>query len=256
MKRKTGQLENFFNLNRYKKRRGAKAIRQSLNDVDFETLKSTLIDGERPRMFQSYMIKNLNDHMRHLRTAFHGQPELLFYHAQLIVLIRREADLSRNYADFKLLWTCESDFLLEHLNMRWLIAAVDTFIDHDPDETVRAIMLNAVMMINTIKLYETERHLLNIDDTDENDYDDARLTPARRNCFNLFDELPSFRIGIDDTLRNMCWRLDAVSKQRPLAGKILKHIFERVNNRGIVSIRGFAAVISNRGMRGGTSNDD
>lgn len=237
VKRKSTEFENLFNLNRYKKRQGAKKIMKQMDEVDFEVLKSTIIEGERLAMFQSYMIKDLQEHMAHLRTAFHGQPELLYYHAQLIVLIRREADLQTNYAKFKQLWESECDFLLEHLNMRWLIAGIDTFIDHDPDETVKAISLNAVMMINTIKLYETERYLLKIDDTDETDYDKERLIPAQKNCFNLLDELPSFRIGIDDTLRNMRWRMDETARSHPLAHKILTNVFDRVNERGSVYTR-------------------
>lgn len=237
VKRKKTKIENLFNLNRYKKRQGAKDIMHAHDKVDFEQLKNIMIEGTRPEMFQSHMKKDLNEHMLHLRTAFHGQPELLNYHAQLIVLIRREADLEKNYAKFKHLWESEADFLLEHLNMRWLIAAIDTFIDHDPDEMVKAILLNAVMMINTIKLYETERHLLKINDSDENNYDEERLAPAQANCFNLFDELPSFRIGIDDTLRNMRWRIDETAKSRSLAHQILTNVFDRVNERGSVYTR-------------------
>lgn len=237
VRRKTSKFENFFNFNRYKKRQGASELMAQLDGVDINALKKTIIAGERPEMFQSHMYKDFERHMTHLKTAFQGQPELLYYHAQLIVLIRREADIKTNFAKFRSLWQQEADFLLEHLNMRWLIAAIDTFIDHDEDPTVRAILLNAVMMINTIKLYETERHLLQIDDKIETDYDEVRLIPAQKDCFNLFDELPSFRIGIDDTLRNMRWRMDEVAKPYPLAHKILINVFDRVNTRGSVYTR-------------------
>ena len=237
VKRKRNKIENLFNLNRYRKRAGAKEIEAHLEKVNYETLKNTIIPGEKPDMFQSHMFKDLKEHMAHLKTAFNGQPEILFYHAQLIVLLRREADTARNYQLFKQLWLAEQDFLLEHLNMRWLIAAIDTFIDHDPSIAVRSILLNAVVLINTIKLYETERHLLKVDDTDGTDYDSERLVPTRKNCFNLFDELPSFRIGIDDTLRNMRWRIDEVGKADPFAYKILINVFDRVNERGSVYTR-------------------
>ena len=230
--RKKTTLENLFNLNRYKKRQGARKISQQLSAVDLTALKNTIIPGTPPDNFQSYMIKDLTQHLEHLKNNFIGKPEICYYHATLIVLLRREADIAENFARFKHLWASESDFLLEHLNMRWLIAAVDTFIDHDPDETVRAICLNAVILINTIKLYETERFLLDIEKTTEADYDKQRFNTTKDNCFDLFDELPSFRVGVDDTLRNMRWRIDDLSKARPLAGKILLNIFDRVNTRG------------------------
>ena len=109
---------------------------------------------------------------------------------------------------------------------------IDTFIDHDPDIVVRSILLNAVVLINTIKLYETERFLLETDGQQSDDYDEERVTTAKADCFNLLDELPSFRIGVDDTLRNMRWRLDDVGKAQPFAYNILLNVFDRVNTRG------------------------
>lgn len=232
VRRKRTAIENFFNLNRYRKRSGAASYTQDLAIRDYEKLKRHTLEGKRPEMFQSYMIKNLDEHMAHLQTAFTGQPELLFYHAKLIVLIRREADLPQNVKQFRHLWEHESDFLLEHLNMRWLVAAIDTFIDHPPNKTFAAVLLNAILLINTIKLYETERFLLGMEHTNEFDYEQNRYTDARANCFNLFDELPSFRIGIDDTFRNMRWRMDAVAKSEPLAHKLLMAVFARANERG------------------------
>lgn len=44
------------------------------------------------------------------------------------------------------------DFLCQHLNLRWLISACDTFIDHDSDPTLRALMLQGVLLVNTVKL--------------------------------------------------------------------------------------------------------
>lgn len=230
VKRKRSKIENIFNLNRYRKRAGAKQIQEELSNVDYEALKVNIIPGEKPENFQSYMIKDLNEHLAHLKTAFQGQPEILFYHAQLIVLIRREADTSKNYKLFKQLWLSEQDFLLENLNLRWLISAIDTFIDNDPNDLVKSILLNAVILINTIKLYETERFLFNSNQLDSNDYDPNRFKSTKANCFYLFDELPSFRIGVDDTLRNMRWRLDDVGKKEPFAYKIFLNVFERVNS--------------------------
>ncbi len=237
VKRKKTKLENLLNLNRYRKRLGAKQIKSELKNVDYEELKSNIIPGEKPEFLHTNMLKDIKEHLAHLKTAFHGEPELLFYHAKLIVLIRREADLKENFEAFKCLWESEHEFLLEHLNMRWLLSAIDTFIDHDPSVTMRSILLNAVVLINTIKLYETERYLLKIDDADETSYDLERQELTRTSYFHLFDELSSFRIGFDDTLRNMRWRLDDVSSYEPLAHKILINVFDRVNERGSVYTR-------------------
>lgn len=236
VKRKKTKVENFFNFNRYRKRLGADKYVAETKTVNFDQLKTTIIPGERPEMFQSYMLKDLNEHMAHLKTAFHGQPELLYYHAKLIVLIRREADIATNFAAFEALWELESDFLLEHLNMRWLISACDTFIDHSKDMVLKSILLNVIMMINTIKLYETEYFLLGLENVSPTDYLPEQLDNTRH-CFNLFDELPSFRVGVDDSLRNMRWRMEETSQKHPLAHQILINVFDRVNEKGSVYTR-------------------
>lgn len=227
--RKKTKLENLFNFNRYKKRRGAKAYQKQLDQPDYEQLKNNIISGHPPTNFQSYMIKDLNEHMAHLKTAFIGKPEILYYHAQLIVLLRRESHVEENFIIFKNLWRDESAFLCQHLNMRWLIAAADTFIDYETDSTVSALLLNAVVLVNTIKLYETEYHLFDINSKNIKNYNLSRLEEVGENCFDLFDELPSFRIGVDDTLRNMRWRLETISKPHPVAHQLLFEIFNRVN---------------------------
>jgi len=234
LRRKKSKLESFLNFNRYKKRRGAENYEQIFKEIDYTKLKNDIIPGDSPKQFQSYMIKDLNEHMVHLKTGFAGKSELLYYHAQLIVLLRRGADVKSNFLLFDDLWKNESDFLCANLNMRWLIAAADTFIDHDADAITSALMLNAVILINTIKLYETERYLYNIESKQSKDYDLEKLDPISKNCFDLFDELPSFRVGVDDTLRNMRWRIEAIAQSRPLAHQLLLEVFDRVNKHDSV----------------------
>lgn len=232
--RKKTKLENLFNFNRYKKRRGAKAYQEKLGQPNYKTLKTNIISGNPPTNFQSYMIKDLNEHMAHLKTAFIGKPELLYYHAQLIVLLRRESHVEENFVRFKDLWKNESAFLCKHLNMRWLIAAADTFIDYEKNTTVCALLLNAVVLVNTVKLYETEYHLFDVNNKGIENYNSSRLKEVGEKCFDLLDELPSFRIGVDDTLRNMRWRLEAISKPHPIIHQLLFEIFNRINTHDSV----------------------
>ena len=245
MQRKKTALENLFNLNRYRKRKGSSAISDSFKNVDYQQLKNTIIVGEPDLTFQGFMKKDVNEHLEHLRNNFLGQSELCFYHAKLIVLIRREAQLTENYARFEDLWHTEADFLLEKLDMRWLISACDTFIDHSNNDTFRAILLNAVILVNTVKLYETENFLLGHTDIKVEDYLPEQLEKGK-NCFNLFDNIPSFRVGVDDTLRNMRWRMEDVAKSEPLAHQILSTIFERITSKGSVYTRFRQAHIKDR----------
>ncbi len=132
-------------------------------------------------------------------------------------------DTQNNYEKFKALWLAERDFLIQSLNIRWLISACDTFIDFDEDVTLKAILMNAVVLINTIKLQETERFLC--DQPLIVNQDHQQLLQQQR--YALFDGTSAFAVGTDDTLRNMRWRLEQVCKVHEL-GQIVMEIFDRL----------------------------
>ena len=153
--RKKSKFEQWFSFSRHQRRFGADKIYESLEQTDIETLKKKLIVGNDIE-YTYGSEKDLNKHIENLKREFVGQPEINHFHASLIVLIRREIDIDKNYNKFKDLWLSERDFLLNSLNMRWLVSACDTFIDYEKDTTLRAILMIAVVLINTIKAQETE----------------------------------------------------------------------------------------------------
>ena len=166
--------------------------------------------------------------MERLRLEFIGQPELLYHHAALIVMIRREAQVPQNFALLCQLWQAEGDFLRSSLDMRWLVAACDTLIDHHEDPVVRATLMSGVLLVNTVKLHETERFLAGgVLPADKPDASSA-LQAGR---VALFDGLAAFVEGIDDTLRNMRWRLQAVCALHPL-GAVVLEVFDRLQQPG------------------------
>lgn len=222
--RQKSKFEQWFSLSRHKRRAGSDKVAQALASVDIATLKSTIIDGDVP-IYTFGSDKDLQTHIANLRQEFIGSPELVHYHASLIVLIRRDIDAVANFAKFKALWQTERDFLLQTLNTRWLISACDTFIDYDDDATLQAILMNAVVLINTLKLQETE-HLLCDVSLRENEQTRTQLQNER---VTLFDGTSAFAVGTDDSIRNMRWRLDKVCGSHEL-GQIVIEIFERLSN--------------------------
>src|SRR5690606_9534235 len=156
--RKKSKFEQWFSFSRHQRRFGADKVYAQLADVDIEQLKSEIIIGDQIE-YTHGSAKDLNEHIEQLKHEFVGQPALNHYHASLIVLIRREVDVEENFEKFKALWESERDFLLASLNIRWLISACDTFLDLHDDVTLKATLMNAVVLINTLKLQETERFL-------------------------------------------------------------------------------------------------
>ena len=225
-RRRKTRFEHWFSLSRHRRRAGAAALAQSLGGRDVQELKNTLVQGAagESAQYQHGSLVDLRAHLDRLRLEFIGQPELLYHHAALIVMIRREAQVREHFALLRELWLAESEFFCASLDMRWLVAACDTFIDHDADPVVRATLMNGVLLVNTIKLQETERFLAAghppADDPDAR----AALHAGR---VALFDGLAAFVEGADDTLRNMRWRLDQVCALHPLGVSVME-IFERL----------------------------
>jgi hypothetical protein len=89
--------------------------------------------------------------------SFRGRSELEYAHAALIVLMRLGMEVSHSWRRFCELWSDSGSFLLQHLNSRWLVSACDTIADHDRDRAQRALALAASALVNTVRLYETER---------------------------------------------------------------------------------------------------
>ncbi|HFU75074.1 MAG TPA: hypothetical protein ENK66_02405, partial [Arcobacter sp.] len=101
--------------------------------------------------------KEINEHFRMVEKEFSSKTMLEFYHAWIIINIRRKVNLTENINKFFTLWSEESNFLITELSSRWLVSACDTIIDYSSDKQEQVIALNAVVLVNTIKLYETER---------------------------------------------------------------------------------------------------
>lgn len=223
MKQPKSKWQNLLSFNQHKKRFGADKVAQDILNVNTSHLKTTIIEGDSP----SYTYgadKDISKHIENLRAEFVGQPELNFYHAKLIVLIRREFQTTKHYAEFEQLWANESEFLCQNLSTRWLISACDTFIDYSDDNYLKALLMNAVVLINTIKLQESERFLTATQNTP---VDEQRKQSLQTERLPLFDGVAGFAVGTDDTLRNMRWRLDRLIQAHTL-GCIVDEIFNRV----------------------------
>lgn len=222
--RKKTKLEKFFSLNQHLRRLGGNKATCSLYLESFCSLKEKIIEGDSSNYtYGSY--KNLDQQFDYLKQEFVGNSELLFFHAKLIVLIRRSISLNKNYTIFNNLWKHESKFLLKNLDLRWLIAAADTFSDCSNDPLERALAFNASCLINTVKIIESERYLQSLEKQEDAEERQKILDEEKR--VSLFDGLCVFKSGTDDTLRNMRWRLDSISKLHP-TGKILLECFERL----------------------------
>lgn len=216
------KFEKFFSLSRHKRRANAEVL-SSMISTDFKPQKETIIEGMEKR-YTHGSSNDLEEHFKALRSEFIGESELVYTHAKIIVLIRREFEEKKHFQLFEQLWDEEKEFLLEHLSTRWLISAVDTFADFSKDQSVQALSLACVCLLNTVKIQETERYITHADKlTDDNE----RVEQLQKERFPLFDGTSAFAVGTDDTLRNMRWRIDKLANVN-VAGEILLEVFQRL----------------------------
>jgi len=217
------RFERWFSLIRHKRRSGAIVLSEKISS-DYSRQKQIIIDGDEIK-YTHGSSNNLEEHFVALRDEFIDQSELCYMHAKIIVLIRRDFESKKHFAIFENLWKEEKDYLLKHLNTRWLISAADTFADFSDDDSIKSLSVACSCLLNTVKMQESERFITNAHSSIDDKEKMTRLDNEER--VPLFDGTSVFKIGTDDTLRNMRWRIDKVAKIN-IAGEILLEIFLRL----------------------------
>lgn len=233
MKAYSGWQRKFLLLFLSEKRLDAPVIMKTYTDKSISDMKATIITEamcDAAAFTNKPKTNDLQSHLDNLKHEFIGRSELCFYHATLVVLMRRSYKLEQTFAQFEQLWTRETDYLLDSLSLRWIVSACDTFIDYSADPIIATILMNVVTLINTLRVYET-REFLQLD---------SILNSAQLNVNNvetlyqggmpLYDGLTYFRIGSDDTLKNMRVRYEKFYKDDKLATTILLAVFDKLQN--------------------------
>jgi len=223
------RFERWFSLSRHKRRSGAIALSEKISS-DFSRQKQIIIDGNEIQ-YTHGSSNDLEEHFVALRGEFIDQSELCYTHAKIIVLIRRDFEVKNQFILFEKLWEEEKDYLLKHLNTRWLISAADTFSDLSDDDALKSLSIACSCLLNTVKIQESEHFITNYDSFEVDSKKITRLDNEER--VPLFDGTSVFKVGTDDTLRNMRWRIDKAAKIN-IAGEILLEIFLRLQEHDTV----------------------
>ena len=222
LRRNKTKFEKWFSFSRHKRRFGAKELSSQIS-TDFSKQKQTIITGDKIK-YTHGSFHDLKEHIHALRYEFIGQSELCYTHAKIIVLIRRNFNTKKHFAIFEQLWHEEKKHLLKNLNIRWLISASDTFTDHSSDNTIRALSLACSCLFNTVRMQEGERYITDIKNQQDNQ---NKIKELQNKRVPLFNGTSMFVTGLDDSPRNMRWRIDKMAKIN-IAGEILLEIFLRL----------------------------
>src|SRR5699024_8731048 len=117
MKELTGWKRKAVLLFKSEKRLGAKQVishysNKSLDEMKEKIIKETDLDWS---IYEDKSrIKDLNRHLNKVKKEFIGKSELCYYHAVLVILLRRDYQPNHTFLEFESLWKTESDFLLQN----------------------------------------------------------------------------------------------------------------------------------------------
>jgi len=171
--------------------------------LDLELWRHRLVVGRRPAVPFGRRAE-LVDQLEMLAEGFVGECALLWLHAGLNVALRRGLQPERNARRFLALWQEHADLLLEQLDTRWLISACDSFADGHPEPEQAALAASASFLVNTVKLYETERQ-------GPPGAPSPPPFPAAVSFRELFDGLTTFLPERGDMVANLVARLEAAT---------------------------------------------
>ena len=218
---------------RSEKRLNASKIVKNYNGKSFDEMKATTITESMcdiETLTDERKSKALESHLNNLKHQSLGESELCFYHNTLIILMRRKYKIDKIFVEFERLWVAESQYLLENLSLRWIVSACDTFIDHSDNVNRAAILMNVITLMNTVRTYETKNFLQTPPGAEPIPLFDEKTDILYAGDLSLYDGLTYFRIGTDDSLRNMRKRYHKFYKVDKLATTILLAVFEKLQN--------------------------
>lgn len=165
--------------------------------------------------------KNLIKHFHKLQPEFFGKSRLAHLLACTIVTIRRTKGRGPGIGLFHRITSQHGPHLCEELNARWLVSVCDTFADHGKTSEQRAIAMTGSVLLNSVKLFETERQTF---------YPERPWPPNRRFAKRpeIFDGIIPFWIEGGDMVANLLHRIRENSKLDPIAGQFTDEIVNRI----------------------------
>jgi hypothetical protein len=199
----------------------------SAEPLDLDRLRHEIVAG--PSHAPAFRAqRDLQQHFDMLEAEFVGQIRLKLVHAQLIVLIRRQQQTAFVYDHFCRLWADHGDLLLEVLDSRWLVSALDTICDLSPDPAERQVAILCVLFVNTLKLAETERLI-----TEPAAPDINRIVGRAP----IHDGLTAFKCGRGNMVMNLLQRIDRTLTADSRVGRIGREVISRALSADTVFAR-------------------
>lgn len=190
------------------------------DDVNLNLFKNARATGKAGPTWMARR-KNLAEHFRLLQPEFSGKSRLALLLACCIVTIRRTSGRGPGLHLFHRITKEHGKSVSKELNARWLVSVCDTFADHGENSTQRAIAMSGTILVNSVKLFETELKVF---------YPPRPWPPSTRfrDSPSLFDGLTPFWLEGGDMVTNLFARLEKICELDPVAGQFTKEALQRM----------------------------
>ncbi|MBO9401867.1 hypothetical protein [Shimia sp. R9_3] len=159
---------------------------------------------------------------QNIQAEFSGRSQLLALHALVIAASRRRNTPQIAQDLFQNCWQDHPRFLLEELDMRWKLSALQTFRDLGTTEAQRRCAGELIIFFNMMKLYETER--LYSGASAETAFD-----PKIRKGKKLPLKLTPYSLVHGDLDRNLLGMLWLSAEEDPVLAPLACHLLTEIN---------------------------
>lgn len=159
-------------------------------------------------------------HFRALEPEFGGRPRIGHLLACVIVILRREPDSRRARRLFRRITAQHGPEAAAAMNLRWLTAACDSFVDSGAEPLDRALGMTGTLLSNTLKLAETERRM----------FHPPRRWPPRaafRRGGPMYDGVIAYWVGKGDMIENLIDRVERGLQAESPAVPFVREVLER-----------------------------
>lgn len=159
-------------------------------------------------------------HFRALEPEFGNRARIGHLLACVIVILRREPQNRRARRLFRSITANHGPEAARAMNLRWLTAVCDSFVDTGAEPLDRALGMSGTLLSNTLKLAETERRMF---------YPSRRWPPqaAFRRVGHMYDGVIGYWVGQGDMIENLVDRLEGTLQVDSPAAPFLRELVDR-----------------------------
>lgn len=188
-------------------------------DADLRPLLDSIVPGPEGPTWTGRLRSPLA-HFRALEPEFGTRPRIGHLLACVVVALRREPQNRRALRLFRRITAQHGAEAAAAMNLRWLTAVCDSFVDSGATPLDRALGMTGTLLSNTLKLAETERRM----------FHPRRPWPPKaavRRVGHMYDGVIGYWVGRGDMIENLLDRVERALQVDSPAVPFLSEVLER-----------------------------